>query len=43
MPTYKNPFDKGNLFINFTVVFPPPNWLSADKLAELKKVDFSSS
>lgn len=38
MPTYKNPFDKGNLFITFSIIFPPPNWLPNDKLAELKRL-----
>jgi len=38
MPTYKNPFEKGNLFITFAIDFPPPNWLNKDQLAALKKV-----
>jgi len=38
MPTYKNPFEKGNLFITFTLDFPSPNWLNSDQLASLRKV-----
>ena len=40
MPTYKNPFEKGNLYINFTIDFPENNWISAEKLVELRKVFF---
>lgn len=38
MPTHKNPFDKGNLLIKFTIVFPPPNWINASKLTQLKQL-----
>lgn len=38
MPMYKNPFEKGRLVIQFNVVFPPDNWISSEKLAELEKL-----
>jgi len=38
MPTYKNPFEKGDLFINFSLVFPPNNWLKPAELAQLAKL-----
>jgi len=38
MPTYKNPFEKGDLFINFNVVFPPNTWLKPDQLSQLQKL-----
>lgn len=36
MPQYRSPFDKGRLVIIFTVVFPPNNFVSKDKLLELE-------
>lgn len=38
MPTYKRPFDKGSLFVNFDVVFPKNNWTSNDKLKLLESI-----
>jgi len=38
MPTYKNPFDKGNLFIHFSIEFPEKNWIPNDKLAQLAEL-----
>jgi len=38
MPQYKNPFEKGNLIIQFVVHFPIPNFLSSKKLHELEKL-----
>lgn len=32
MPHYRNPFEKGDLFIKFEVQFPENNWISAEKL-----------
>lgn len=32
MPQYRNPFEKGDLFIKFDVQFPDNNWLSPEKL-----------
>ncbi len=32
MPQYKNPFEKGNLIIQFVVHFPVPNFLSSKKV-----------
>lgn len=36
MPTYRRPFEKGRLIINFSVVFPPANFLPRNKLKELE-------
>ncbi len=38
MPIYKNPDSRGNLFIQFDIVFPPANWLPASDLASLEKL-----
>jgi DnaJ family protein A protein 1 len=35
MPTYKNPFEKGNLLIQFIVHFPPSNFTTHDNIAKL--------
>uniref|UniRef100_A0A667ZFU7 DnaJ heat shock protein family (Hsp40) member A2b n=1 Tax=Myripristis murdjan TaxID=586833 RepID=A0A667ZFU7_9TELE len=36
MPQYRNPFEKGDLFIKFDVQFPDNNWISPEKLSELE-------
>ncbi|XP_077451480.1 dnaJ homolog subfamily A member 2b [Stigmatopora argus] len=36
MPQYRNPFEKGDLYIKFEVQFPENNWISPDKLNELE-------
>uniref|UniRef100_A0A3B3VSG3 DnaJ heat shock protein family (Hsp40) member A2 n=1 Tax=Poecilia latipinna TaxID=48699 RepID=A0A3B3VSG3_9TELE len=36
MPQYRNPFEKGDLFIKFDVQFPENNWISPEKLVELE-------
>lgn len=36
MPQYRNPFEKGDLYIKFDVQFPDNNWISPDKLNELE-------
>lgn len=38
MPTYQRPFEKGKLFIHFTVKFPEPGELSEDDLKALEKL-----
>jgi len=38
MPTHKRPFDKGNLYIQFTVEFPKPGSLSKSQLDQLEKI-----
>lgn len=38
MPIYKNPFEKGNLYIKFDVTFPSNNFADETKL----KVKYSS-
>lgn len=32
MPQYRNPFEKGDLYIKFDVQFPDNNWISSEKL-----------
>jgi DnaJ family protein A protein 2 len=32
MPTYKRPFEKGNLYIKFEVVFPRNNFVDSSHL-----------
>jgi len=32
MPIYRNPFEKGNLFIKFEVTFPPKNFANEKQL-----------
>uniref|UniRef100_A0AAY5K7W9 DnaJ homolog subfamily A member 2 n=1 Tax=Esox lucius TaxID=8010 RepID=A0AAY5K7W9_ESOLU len=36
MPQYRNPFEKGDLYIKFEVQFPDNNWISPEKLTELE-------
>jgi DnaJ family protein A protein 2 len=38
MPTYQQPFNKGKLFVHFTVRFPAPGDLSDEDLARLEKI-----
>lgn len=38
MPQYKNPFEKGNLYIKFDVVFPENNFASEEQLLKLESV-----
>lgn len=38
MPQHRNPFEKGQLIIKFTVKFPSSNWVPVEKLAILEKV-----
>eukprot|EP01118_Nematostelium_gracile_P005159 TRINITY_DN1621_c0_g1_i1.p1 TRINITY_DN1621_c0_g1~~TRINITY_DN1621_c0_g1_i1.p1 ORF type:complete len:410 (-),score=148.08 TRINITY_DN1621_c0_g1_i1:39-1268(-) len=38
MPTHKKPFEKGNLFIKFTIEFPKPNTLTAPQLKQLEDI-----
>lgn len=35
---YKRPFDKGNMYITFEVVFPSSNWTDLPKLIALEKI-----
>jgi len=37
MPTYRHPFDKGNLIINFEVEFPDASWYTPEKALLLEK------
>ncbi|OCT84617.1 hypothetical protein XELAEV_18022770mg, partial [Xenopus laevis] len=36
MPQYRNPFEKGDLYIKFDVLFPENNWIDPEKLTELE-------
>ncbi|KAJ3192023.1 ATP-dependent DNA helicase chl1, partial [Entophlyctis luteolus] len=38
MPVHKRPFDKGNFYVKFEIVFPEPNWASKEKLKALEKI-----
>lgn len=38
MPQYKNPFEKGNLYIKFDVVFPQNNFASEENLKNLEHI-----
>jgi len=38
MPIYKQPFQKGNLYIKFNIEFPKPGYLKEEKIAQLEKV-----
>lgn len=38
MPTYKRPFDKGNLYVKFEVEFPGKEWYTAEKAEALTKI-----
>jgi DnaJ family protein A protein 2 len=38
MPQYKNPFNKGNLYIQFNVEFPKPGSLTDKKLQQLEAI-----
>lgn len=38
MPIYRNPFEKGNLFIKFEVTFPPKNFANEKQLKLLEKL-----
>jgi DnaJ homolog subfamily A member 2 len=40
MPIYKNPFEKGNLYIKFDVIFPEKNSLSLDTIKVTKIKNF---
>lgn len=38
MPFYKNPFEKGQLIIQFFVKFPEDGWLPMDKISQLEAI-----
>ncbi|KAL5021318.1 hypothetical protein ScPMuIL_000473 [Solemya velum] len=38
MPRYRNPFEKGNLYIKFDVTFPPQNFATEDQLKKLENL-----
>ncbi|KAI8616656.1 hypothetical protein BC830DRAFT_1167650 [Chytriomyces sp. MP71] len=38
MPEYKRPFDKGNLYVKFEVIFPDVNTITDDKLKLLETI-----
>lgn len=38
MPIYKNPFEKGNLYIEFVVKFPPNNFATPEQMQKLEQI-----
>lgn len=38
MPHYKNPFEKGNLYITFDVVFPDSHFATEDQIKQLENI-----
>ena len=38
MPIHRNPFEKGKLYITFSIDFPPPAFLSEAGMANLEKL-----
>ncbi|PJF17747.1 hypothetical protein PSACC_02449 [Paramicrosporidium saccamoebae] len=38
MPEYKRPFNKGDLYVQFELVFPPANWADAETIAKLESI-----
>ena len=40
MPTYRNPFEKGNLNVIFSIQFPENNWIPQSDLKKIAKVSF---
>ncbi|KAK3086550.1 hypothetical protein FSP39_020099 [Pinctada imbricata] len=38
MPMYRNPFEKGNLYVKFDISFPPTNFASEEDLKKLEKL-----
>jgi DnaJ family protein A protein 2 len=36
MPVYRNPFQKGHLYVKFEVEFPAPGFFTADRLKALE-------
>ncbi|XP_050398697.1 dnaJ homolog subfamily A member 2 [Patella vulgata] len=38
MPMYRNPFEKGDMYIKFDVTFPPNNFIPAESMKKLEKL-----
>ncbi|KAI8904314.1 hypothetical protein EDD86DRAFT_213114 [Gorgonomyces haynaldii] len=38
MPEYKRPFDKGDLYVTFELLFPPPHSIDQQKLKQLESI-----
>ncbi|GAB1609419.1 dnaJ homolog subfamily A member 2-like [Argonauta hians] len=38
MPIYRNPFEKGDLYITFDIEFPPNNFLEMPRITELQEI-----
>lgn len=38
MPIYKNPFEKGNLYVEFVLTFPPNHFATAEQMQMLEKL-----
>ncbi|XP_068109664.1 dnaJ homolog subfamily A member 1-like isoform X2 [Hyperolius riggenbachi] len=43
MPIYRDPFEKGNLIIQFQVNLPQPGWIPAERLKEFQEIFPSKS
>lgn len=38
MPEYKRPFSKGDLYVQFELIFPPPNWADEATIKKLESI-----
>ncbi|CAG4990590.1 unnamed protein product [Parnassius apollo] len=38
MPQYKNPFEKGNLYIKFNIIFPENNFATEEQLKQIESI-----
>lgn len=38
MPQYRNPYEKGNLYVQFTVTFPEDGFATPEQLAQLESI-----
>ena len=38
MPEYKRPYNKGNLYVQFEVVFPPQDWTNIEVIKKLESI-----
>lgn len=38
MPRHRNPFEKGRLIIQFSIIFPPNQWIPTPKLRDLEQL-----
>lgn len=38
MPEFKRPFNKGDLYVQFELIFPPSNWADVETIAKLENI-----